>query len=129
MRIVEPGHVYAMQNVDEIVDLPNEQVVRFVRRRGPTGELLPSAEREPGVLTQELLRVAIDRTLYLYAEAPCDEDTEIVEHLRAALSLYESRAARRQIERLSKPELAEPCPNCGHILCGHREPCEADPPG
>jgi hypothetical protein len=67
-----------------------------------------------------LLRVAIDRTLYLYAEAPCDEDTRVVEHLRAALVLYESRAARRSIEKLSKPEQAEVCPICHHVLCQHK---------
>jgi hypothetical protein len=57
--------------------------------------------------------------LYLYAEAPCDEDTAIIEHLREALRLYESRAARRHIERLVKPEVHDPCPDCGHLLCRH----------
>lgn len=113
MRVLVPGHVYAMENVDG----EGAQEIRFVRRRGPEGE--PLALSEKGVLTQELLRVAIDRTLYLYAEAPCDEDTEIIDALRRALTLYESRAARRTIERLSKPELATTCEECGHILCRH----------
>jgi hypothetical protein len=116
VRIIEPGHVYSLENVGG----GGEQIIHFVRRRDELGETLDGSGRTPGVLTQELLRVAIDRTLYLYAEAPCDEDTAIVEHLRAALTLYESRAARRSIEKIVKPELAEVCPICHHVLCGHR---------
>lgn len=71
MRVIDPGHVYGIVNVDG----DGEQVIRFVRRRDDHGEPLADRDREPGILTQELLRVAIDRTLYLYAEAPCDEDT------------------------------------------------------
>jgi hypothetical protein len=115
MRVIEPGHIYALHSVDGA----DEQTVRFVKRRDELGELLDGTRRTPGILTQELLRVAIDRTLYLYAEAPCDEDTAILEHLRAALTLYESRAARRTIEKLAKPESADTCGICGHIICGH----------
>jgi len=115
MKVIDPGHIYAVENVGAT----GEQHIQFVRRRDDRGEPLLESERIPGILTQELLRVAIDRTLYLYAEAPCDEDTEIVEHLRAALTLYESRAARRKIEKLAKPEEARICNVCGHILCDH----------
>ena len=118
MRIVAAGHIYALENVGKT----GEQTLRFVQRRDEHGELLDGTRRTPGILTQELLRVAIDRTLYLYAEAPCDEDTRILEHLRAALTLYESRASRRHIEKLSKPESAPTCDLCGHVLCGHRMP-------
>lgn len=116
MRVIDPGHIYALQNVGG----DDEQIVRFVRRRDELGEKLDGSRRTPGALTQELLRVAIDRTLYLYAEAPCDEDTRIIEHLRVALTLFESRASRRVLERLAKPEQASACGICGHILCGHR---------
>jgi hypothetical protein len=118
MEVIEPGHIYSLDNVDGPINGGIKQYVHFVRRRDPSGELLPLSERQGGILTQELLRVCIDRTLYLYAEAPCDEDTEILDHLRAALCLYESRAARRTIERLARPELAKTCELCGHILCG-----------
>lgn len=118
MQVIDPGHIYALDNVDGPINGGNQQHIYFVRRRGTNGELLSEKARQGGILTQELLRVCIDRTLYLYAEAPCDEDTEIVDHLRTAFSLFESRAARRTIERLSKPELAETCEICGHILCG-----------
>lgn len=115
MRVIEPGHVYEVQNVDGI----GTQRIDFVRRRNERGELLDSVGRTQGILTQELLRVAIDRTLYLYAEDPCDEDTEIINHLRAALILNEGRAARRSIEKLAKPEEAPVCDIYQHILCRH----------
>lgn len=116
MRVIRPGHVYELDNVDG----DDKQHIYFVTRRDENGELLPEGLRSEGILTQELLRVAIDRTFYLYAEAPCDEDTEIIEHLRAALTLYETRAARRHIERLSMIERVVPCPDCGHIHPNHK---------
>lgn len=116
MRVIDPGHIYAVKNVDG----DGEQHIQFVRRRDDHGELLDDSLCIPGILTQELLRVAIDRTLYLYAEAPCDEDTEIVDCLRTAFTLYESRSARRTIEKLAKPEKAKICDICHHILCGHQ---------
>lgn len=122
MKVIDPGHIYALKNVDGPINGGRSQQIHFVRRRDTNGELLPESEREGGILTQELLRVCIDRTLYLYAEAPCDEDTRIVECLREAFTLFESRAARRTIEKLAKPEEAKICEMCGHILCGHQQP-------
>jgi hypothetical protein len=115
MRVLDPGHVYELQNVDGF----DKQTIMFVRRRDEHGDPLQREIRHQGILTQELLRVCIDRTLYLYAEAPCDEDTEIIECLRRALVLYEARAARRSIEKLAKPEQAKGCSICGHIFCFH----------
>lgn len=115
MRIIVPGHIYAAENVDGT----GFQLISFVRRRNDDGELLPLGVGHEGILTQELLRIAIDRTLYLNAEAPCAENVEIVDCLRKVLSLYESRAARKTIEKLSMPERAAVCPICRHILCGH----------
>lgn len=111
--VIEPGHVYELRNVDG----PGVQRITFVRRRGPDAERREASEE--GLLSQQLIRVLIDRTLYLNAEDPCEEDTRIVHLLRNCLRLYESRAARRVIERLSMPELAGVCPVCQHVLCGH----------
>lgn len=113
MRIIEAGHIYEMHNVDgEPGDM---QLIRFVRRRSDDAKLMPSFT--PGILAQELLRVLIDRTLYLNAEAPCAEDMAIIEKLRDCLKLYEARAARRTIEKLPMPEMQEVCGQCHHILC------------
>jgi hypothetical protein len=117
MRVVVAGHVYELHNVDATSEADDSQTIEFVRRRDADGELMPEEDRKPGILCQELLRVLIDRVLYLYAEAPCEEDTEIIEALRLALVRFESRAARRSIEKISKPELAQMCPVCQHLLC------------
>lgn len=116
MRVVEPGHVYEVQNVDG----DGVQRIEFVRRRDDEAVVLAQAERRQGILTQELLRVAIDRTLYLNAEGPCAENVEIIDCLRRALSLYESRAARRTVEKHAMIERADVCEVCQHMLCTHR---------
>lgn len=113
MRVVTPGHVYDIHNVDD----PEQgtQRIRFVRRRDDDAKLRDVFT--PGILAQELLRVLIDRTLYLNAEAPCAEDVAVVKKLRECLRLYESRAARRTIEKLPMPEMRDVCARCHHILC------------
>jgi hypothetical protein len=115
MIIMNKGHLYVVKNVDG----KGEQQIRFVRRRDKRGEKLDEAEE--GIPSQELLRVLIDRTLYLYAEEPCDEDTKIITKLRECLELYESRAARKTIERIVKIEEEPVCSICGHILCIHQK--------
>jgi hypothetical protein len=120
MKIIEPGHVYRVQHVDGHPLRSTE--ICFVRRRGSDGRLLPEAQRSSGILGQELLRVLIDRTLYLNAEDPCTEDVEIVGKLRECLRLYEARAARKTIEKMPMPERADACPICHHLLCDHRTP-------
>lgn len=116
MNVLEPGHVYEVVNVDG----DDVQEIRFVRRRDDEARLLPQDDRDEGILSQELLRVLIDRTLYLNAEAPCPENVLIVHQLRGALVEYESRAARRTIEKLPMPERQDVCEICQHILCDHR---------
>jgi hypothetical protein len=119
MKVIEPGHVYELAEVDGI----GSQTVRFVRRRDDNARLLSADEGlHPGILGQELLRVLINRTLYLNDEDPCQEDIEIVARLRECLRLYESRAARRTIEKMPMPERADACPICHHLLCDHRQP-------
>lgn len=113
MKVIDPGHVYEVENIDG----DGTQIIQFVQRRGWDAELLPEEEREEGIQSQELLRVLIDRTLYLHAEQPWQENVKIVHNLRDALRLYEARAARRSIERLSMPERAKNCASCGHVLC------------
>jgi Rieske Fe-S protein len=116
MKVIDPGHVYMLQNVDGT----GTQTIRFVRRRDDEAVMVPQNERREGILTQELLRVAIDRTLYLNAEAPCLENVEIITALRVALAAYESRAARRTVEKHPMIERADVCEICQHMLCTHR---------
>lgn len=125
MKVVNPGHLYLVENVDG----PGDQQIRFVRRRGRDGKLLAERDSSPGILCQELLRVLIDRVCYLNDEDPCSEDVAIIQGLRNALRLFEARAARRTIEKLSMPELADACPECHHLLCAHRHPSRLEHEG
>lgn len=113
MKIIQPGHVYDVENIDG----PGTQRIQFTERRGWDAELLPEDKRTPGIQSQELLRVLIDRTIYLHAEQAWHENVDIINHLRAALTLYESRAAHRHLEKLSMIERHLPCSKCGHLLC------------
>lgn len=118
MRVREAGHRYEIQNVDG----QGRQEIVFVRRRDNAGRPLAKPEGHEGILSQELLRVLIDRTLYLDAEVPCAENVEVVSKLRECLRLYESRAARRTIEKMPMPERSDACLICHHLLCDHRHP-------
>lgn len=113
MKVIEPGHVYEVQNTDG----KGTQRINFVLRRDGAAELLPENQRRQGIQSQELLRVLIDRTIYLHNEQPWPENIVVINCLRKALKMYESRAARRSIEKLAMPERHEGCKDCGHLLC------------
>ena len=113
MKIIIPGHVYELQNVDG----DGTQILKFVQRRDHNGELLPVENRVEGLQTQEVLRCLIDRTLYLNAEQAWHENIIAVNHMRGALRVYEVRAAHRHLDKLGMPERAPYCKHCGHIFC------------
>jgi hypothetical protein len=98
MKVVEPGHVYTMDTIDSRGSL-EPQTVRFLRR---SSSLIQHPYEAEGTNTQELLRVAIDRTKYLDRIQPCSENEDILFCLRHALFLYEARAYRRKINKVNK---------------------------
>jgi hypothetical protein len=110
VRVIAPGHKYALRNMDG----DGEQILTFVRR-------IPAGEAHKGVLLQEVMRVLIDRIFFLYQQVPCEEDTRIIEHLRECIVLLETRASRRSIEHILYPEREPVCGHCGHMLCFHKE--------
>jgi hypothetical protein len=116
MRIVDPGHVYELQNVDG----DGVQTIRFVRRRDDEALLLGAELRTEGVLFQEVVRMLVDRINYLNAEGPCAETVAITECLRRVIQLGEIRAARRTIEKHPMIERMDVCEECQHALCTHR---------
>lgn len=116
MRVLEPGHVYELHNVDG----KGLQVIHFVRRRDDEALLLPEDQRHEGVLFQEVVRMLVDRINYLNAEGPCAENVEIMESLRRIIQLGEIRAARRTIEKHPMIERMDVCEICQHALCTHR---------
>jgi hypothetical protein len=76
-------------------------------------------------MTQEMLRVCIDRTLYLNAQGPCMETELALSAMRQALAWFEVRAARCrgthiEADHADALDNAPICPTCGHNQC-HRD--------
>lgn len=92
MRIIDPGHQYLV----EALDNGATQLISFVKREGP--DYSGNFNHYAGTNCQELLRVLIDRVKYLDAQIACAENTKIIELLRTALEQFEIRAARRHGE-------------------------------
>ncbi len=119
MNVIDPGHEYALDSLDG--DFP--QMLTFVKREG---EKYPgNVGSHPGTTTQEVLRALIDRGRYVNQQIPCDETTEAIELMVAALVLLEQRAARMHGRVLVASTLdlvlgAGKCARCGHVGCkGH----------
>lgn len=93
MRVLEKGHTYELRNK------------RFGSQKLTFFKDLPDnkfEEHHDGVLCQEVLRALIDRVNVLHVQVPCKENVDIVNNLRNALLLFETRAARRTLEKSYK---------------------------
>lgn len=131
MRVLDPGHLYELVNLDDdVADVPSAPTrIYFVKRIGDKfpGNTGPSSS---GTITQEVIRTLIDRTEYVNGQRPHDRNQRVMHHLREALRELELRAAEErfdmravfQITIASKPELQAICSRCGHIWC-RRSPC------
>ena len=130
MRVLDPGHSYALDALEPAGGRAFGQILRFVKR---VGEGYPGNEEppHPGVQTQEVLRALIDRTKYVREQSRQlgDEDSvldneDLIEKLREALWILEERAARRHKRpwpvlgiRDGEIEHAPTCQRCGHVGC------------
>ena len=123
MKTIDPGHIYALDMLDIAVDEPQStEMLVFVKREGARypGNVSP----HPGTNCQEVMRALIDRVKFLNRQAPDPRNQPVIQHLREALWLFESRAAERYGRALPPLECfaaieEEPiCPGCAHIRCG-----------
>ncbi len=119
MQILDAGHRYLLNSLDggHPIDLT------FVKRSGPKFPF--NANSNPGTNVQEVLRALIDRTAYLNRQNACAETEAAEGCLRAALALYEMRAARRHgrhLDLMTTDQLCSlpVCAKCGHIGCEGR---------
>lgn len=115
MRVLDPGHRYALAQLDG----DEEQELRFVKRVGAKfpGNEPPAYE---GVTMQEVVRALLDRLLYVDHQDPCPENAMVFSMLRSVLWLLESRAAR--VRGVPPPaarsiEWTTTCATCGHVFC------------
>lgn len=116
MLILDPGHEYILEGVGEA--LP--QRVIFVKNEG--SKYPGNTGFHGGIITQELLRVCIDRTKYLNNQGSCMETELALSAMQQALAWYEVRAARCrgshiEGEHCDALDNAQVCSICGHSQC------------
>lgn len=120
MHIYDAGHHYGLTGYDG----GSYQEIVFMKREGDNFPFNTSSNG--GTNCQEVLRVLIDRTRYLYNQKPCAETEAALHALEAALMFYEMRAARlhgRSLDLRSPADLVwmTTCKKCGHIGCENAE--------
>lgn len=133
MRVIDPGHHFALDSLDGEI----KQTLQFVKR---VGEKYPGNEAPgyPGCTSQEVLRALIARTLYVDKQDPDPRNMIALRGLRTALRAFETRAAERRgdtdaffsiidggaIRYDGTPLNIEDhptCGTCGHIACTKHE--------
>lgn len=121
MRVIDPGHRYALAHLDGV----GEEILTFVKREGPSYP--GNIGSHPGTNLQEGLRAYIDRVQYLDAQIHHSNNGAVIWHLRESLRLLEQRAAERhgrdtdaldhRVQIGGFIETLPACPKCGHVLC------------
>lgn len=123
MRIIDPGHKYALMQLDGEA----EELLTYVKREGFSYP--GNVGKHAGTNMQEVIRSVIDRVQYLDRQDPCRENMIVLAAQRTSLRALEIRAARRH-SRDEPPELTESifhiarpiehllfCGHCGHVGC------------
>lgn len=121
MKVIDPGHHYQLDGVGHQLFI---QDVTFVKNEGD--KYPGNVGHHGGVLTQELLRVCIDRTKYLNDQGSCLETEMALAAMRQALAWYEVRAARCRGTHIEGAHIdaldnAPVCATCGHNQCYRTE--------
>lgn len=121
MRVVDPGHLYALAKLDNRKSrVPT--YLRFVKREGD--KYPGNVGHYAGTNIQEVLRAVIDRVKYLDNQVPSERNQTVLTHLRLSIAELELRAAERHGRVLDLPpdgvnhiEMFPTCQKCGHIGC------------
>jgi hypothetical protein len=120
MRVIDPGHKYALKRLDG----DGEEIITYVKREGL--KYPGNVGHHSGTTLQECWRADIHRLLYVNNQEPCSATVDCIEHLRLCILFLEHRAALRHGRKppveYSDPDLncietMPTCVNCGHIGC------------
>lgn len=122
MKTIDPGHMYSLNMLDvEGDERHSTEMLIFVKRQG--SRYPGNVSHYPGTNCQEVMRALIDRVKYLDSQIPDPRNQPVIEHLREALWLFESRAAQRYgrvlppLESFVRIEEEPTCSGCAHIRC------------
>lgn len=107
MRVLDPGHRYALANLET----GGETILQFYK-----DPALHNGDGYAGPSCQEVLRAVIDRVQELHREKPDVENAGIVHDLRHAIAGFEARALRRRVEKDGLAIELLPVASDGHIL-------------
>lgn len=123
MRVIDPGHHFALDSLDGEI----KQTLQFVKR---VGDKYPGNEEPayPGCTSQEVLRALIARAQYVNNQHDHDANRVVIQSCRSALHALELRAAELRGElrefwaAVSSSEVwiehIPVCATCGHVACG-----------
>jgi hypothetical protein len=119
MNIIDPGHIYELDELDCHSGFDKQTLV-FVKREGP--KFPGNVGSFPGTTTQEVLRACVDRLNYVNNQLPAAETEAAQKLLESAILLLELRAARMHghtlgVDSLKEFNLMQKCPKCFHIGC------------
>lgn len=125
MKIIEPGHIYQLDFLDEGSRQESLwNLLTFVKRIGTKypGNLGPP---HAGTNMQDVIKVLINRCLYLNKQERCIETIMVINLLEEAMVLLEMRAARKHGRNFEHESFAEfwnanTCIKCGHKGCDGR---------
>lgn len=120
MKILDPGHVYELDNLDDPDNEAPKNLLYFVKREG--SDYPGNCSHHAGTNIQEVLRACIDRIKYLNKQIHCAENDLVLLCFREALYFLERRAAERHGRKLSTEirtniESLDTCKVCGHVEC------------
>jgi hypothetical protein len=119
MRILDPGHLFALANIDYKLAFIDEQALRFVKREGLGYP--GNVGYYPGTTLQEVYRACIARHKYLNKQEQHFCNTQNIQYLRSCIIGLEIRAAERHHrptpEMHGEIENISCCPKCLHIGC------------
>lgn len=99
MKVITPGYKYELDH-HESFGLPGcpVQTLQFIEKKLTGDADHPSLTTvNDGTTNEEVLRVLIDRVLFLDAKFPSDENKVVIAKLDAALKALEERTAARKL--------------------------------
>lgn len=107
MRVLDPGHKYALQNLES----DGETILQFMK-----DPRLHNGEGCKGTTCQEVLRAVIDRVQTLDQEKHWEGNSQIIYDLRHAIAGFEARAMIRRVEKDNLEIEKIPLDIDGHLL-------------